>query len=268
MRDLDIVAPIAAGAFNVFDVLVRGHDLIRLLTGRDLGELRGFWKTGTDTTDTLFCSAFFYDQGVCTELGSVSVQGKDTDRDEYDDMVILEEFFKMVLERFSRDDNPGGINDGTRTDPRQAWTEGVSAFFACDTLDTPFFVNSRPLGVYEVRDLEHMTTPFSFGTDGGVLDADLSELLVSAALWDLSDSNTDEVWDAVHGKRAGVYDALFSWFTSDDFADRGAIGIDLTDFLDGWFCRGWAEHNKVEDIVVHHRHFPYDFQGPIACIYQ
>ena len=40
---------------------------------------RGSRATGTDTTETFYCSKHLYDEGVCTDLNTVSVQGKDTD---------------------------------------------------------------------------------------------------------------------------------------------------------------------------------------------
>ena len=267
-QDVDVTVDAAAGAFNVFDVLVDGHDLVRRMTGKDLGELKAFWATGADTTDTLYCSQYFYDLGLCTELGAVSVQGKETDRDEYDDMVIQKEFFKLVLERASKDSNPGGDHDGTRGDPRLAWTEGVSTFFACDVVGTRSFVDSRPWGVYLVEDLETLSSPFAFGVEeveGGA--ALLSDGLVAAVLWDLADTPKTEVFDGVHGLRLGIYDSVFGYFNKPQgaFEDRGAPGVELVDFLDGWFCRGWAHKLELQDLVVYHRGFPYDFSGPLAC---
>ena len=274
LLEMDIAVPVeqGAGAFNVFDVVVAGHDLVRRMTGRELGELLGFWATGADTTDTLYCSQYFYDLGFCTELGALSVQGKDSDRDEYDDMVILKEFFKLVLERTSQDDNPGGPHDGTRDEPTQAWSEGVSTFFAADVIGTPYFVDSRPLGVYLVTDLETMPSPFAFetaadaGGDAPTMSGAVSEDLVAAVLWDLADAPVTEVFDGVHGERSGIFDSVFGYFNKGPgFTDRGVAGVDLVDFLDGWFCRGWGHKLEVQDIVVFHRGFPYDFSGPLAC---
>lgn len=259
-QDIDITVEQKAGAFNIFDVLRKGYDLVRLTNGKALGELRAFWMTGQDTTDTIYCSPFLYEGGVCTELESVSVQGKDTDRDEYDDMIILKELFKFALTKLSRDSHPGGTVDGRRDDQRKAWTEGVSEFFAADALQTRYFVNSRPFGVYVVDDLEAMPSPFSLGIKG----AKLSPYLVSAMLWDLADSNNEE-FDAVDRLRSGIYDTLFTYFPSGDYTDRGATGVELTDFLDGWFCRGWGADDAVRALLVDHYDFEYAFDGPRNC---
>jgi len=262
--DIDIPIELNAGAFNIFDVFQEGYDLIRRMTGRELGSLVGFWATGTDTTETLYCSRYLYDQGICTDLGSVSVQGRDSDRDEYDDMVILREFFRFGLTQASADSHPGGQGDGTRDDPTRAWTEGVTTFFANDVSASAYFVDSRPSGVYLVDDIEEMPSPFAYGTSDGTMTGDLSPMLVAAVLWDLADGPDLEPHDTVVGMQAGIYDTLFNYFPSDRYIDRGAPGIDLVDFLDGWFCRGWGHREGVEAILDHHG-FPYDFAGPSGC---
>ncbi|MFO0744579.1 MAG: hypothetical protein U1F43_02760 [Myxococcota bacterium] len=261
VQDVDITTELKAGAFNVFDVLRHAYDGVRLQNGRELGHLRAFWATGADTTDTIFCSQFLYDNGVCTEVNTVSVQGKDSDRDEYDDMVITKEFFKFVLAAFSRDSHPGGTADGRRTDARLAWTEGLAAWFAADVSRSRYFVNSRPQGVTIVDDLEAMPSPFALGLDS---ESELSPYLVSALLWDLSDG-ANEPWDQLAGDRNGVYDTLFSYLPSGSFVDRGPTGVDLTDFLDGWVCRGWGGGAALPALVTDHYHHDYDFQGPATC---
>jgi hypothetical protein len=269
--DFEIVDDLQAGAFNIFDVLLTGQDRITLMTGRSLGEVRGFWMTGFDSTDTLYCSQTAYDAETCNELGALSVRGNDVDRDEWDDMIILRELFKLAAERVSRDDSPSGQSDGTRGDTRRAWTEGLSTFFACDAMNTQFFVNTTPrygYMLYDIRDLETMETPWAFKTSNGELDGDVSDRLVSAFLWDLADSATNEVWDGVHGARSGIYDVLFTYFNMSSWTDRGSPGVDLVEFLDGWFCRGWKQTTLVQDLIVNHRQFNYDFDGPLACISQ
>jgi len=261
--DFDIPAEVGAGAFNILDVLIDGSDLTRRMTGKDLGEIAAYWATGTDTTDTLYCSEDLYAGGTCQELGGLNIQGKDTDRDEYDDMVILKEFFKLVLDRVSNDDGTGEKAFGARTDPNLAWTEGVSTFYASAVTGTQWFVNSLPFGVYHVTDLETLDSPFAYGTGNGSLGGKVSDWLVSAVLWDLLDPAGEEA-EAV-SNRLAVFDAIFNYLPSDQFTDRGVPGVDLVDFLDGWFCRDWGQEADVEGVVVDERQFPYDFGGPDSC---
>ncbi len=259
-QDMDITVEQKAGAFNILDVMRRGYDLVRLAAGSELGELRAFWATGADTTDTLFCSKFLFESGACTELDSVSVQGKDSDRDEYDDMVILKEFFKFALGRLSRDSHPGEVATGRRDDPRRSWTEGVAHFFAADVMGSRYFVNSRPFGVYIVDDLEGMPSPFGKKVE----NSKLSYYLVAAALWDLADSN-NESWDKVDRQRAAIYDVLFSYLPSSKYADHGMSGVDFTDFIDGWICRGWGLEDSLKSLIADYFQFSYDFAAGVTC---
>jgi len=264
IHDVDIPEEDFAGAFNIFDTLTDGHDLIRLMTGRHLGLLEAYWATGADTTDTLYCSQDIYDAGLCSEKGALSIQGKDSDRDEYDDMVILKEFFKLILDRVSLDSHPGGVHHWARDLPTRAWTEGVATFFACAAMDARWYVNSRPAGVYLVLDAETPDTPFGLGTSTGDLFGDLSAALVAALLWDLADQPpATEPWDAAEQPR-GIFDAVFNYFPRPDFPDRGVEGVDLVDFLDGWVCRGWGQHPAVQAAADHYA-YPYDFAAPVDC---
>lgn len=258
-QDVDITVDRAAGAFNIFDILRQSYDQVRLVSGRDLGELRGFWATGTDTTDTIYCSEYLYNNGVCTEVGSVSVQGKDTDRDEYDDMVIAREFFKFALNTLARDSHPGEVADGRRDDPRRSWTEGAATFFAADLVGSRHYVDSRPFSTYIVDDLESSHSPFAIGTDF----ESVSRYLVMSVLWDLGDSDNEDA-DEIDRLRSGIYDVLFSYLPSETWTDRGPTGVDLTDFLDGWFCRGWGMSDAMVRLLDFFD-YGYDFAGPSGC---
>lgn len=262
--NIDITEADGAGAFNIFDVVSGGYDLIRLMTGQNLGQLNVYWATGADTTSTIFCNDYFYENGICTEHMALSVQGKEIDRDEWDDMVILKEFFKFGLARTSRDDNPGGEHIGTRDDPRRSWTEGVSTFFACDVTGSRNYVNSLPFAVYQVLDLEEINSPFAFKTDNGLMFGNISEYLVASLLWDIADGTNAESFDTLAGKRLPIYDSIFTYMDHHLFADRGPDGVDLIDFLDGWFCRGWEDKDGLQQLLLYYQ-MAYDWDGPSGC---
>jgi hypothetical protein len=252
-----------AGAWNIFDSVVAGHDRIRLMTGRDLGQMNVYWQTGADTTETSYCSKLKYDAGGCTLYGTLSIQGREEDRDEYDDAVILQEVFRYAQDRVSISDDPGGHADGSRDDPVRAWGDGSSMFFATDTLRLPYFLNKNRYGVYRVYDLEQMASPFSFGTSSGTLDGRLSPFLVAAALNDIADGGAQD--DDGLAAPLGIYDSIFHYLANPQLATRGVPGRDLVDFLDGWFCRGHGQQAAVTAIVNTGRKFPYDYQFPIIC---
>jgi len=264
-----------AGAFNIFDVLVSGHDLIRRMTGRSLKAIDTYWQTGADTTETSYCSKKRYDDGLCSNLGTLSIQGRDEDRDEYDDCVILQELFRFAVDQLSINDDPGGTHDGSRDDPLRAWGNGVSMFFASHTLGVPYFVNKNRYGVTRFFDLEAMPSPFAYRTSDGTMTGRVSEYLVAAALWDLADPSTalgagagdgpDD--DGVQGKALGIYDSVFHFLNKQNLGgnERGVAGRDLVDFLDGWLCRGHASADALK-AILDGRQFPYDMNAPSSCL--
>src|SRR5439155_8954122 len=54
------------------------------------------------------------------------------------------------------------------------------------------------------------------------------------------------------------------WLPSPRFSDRGGPGRDLVDYLDGWFCLGLGDRDKMTPILQHEQ-FAYDFAGPATC---
>ncbi len=251
-----------AGAFNIFDVAVQGYDRIRRMTGKVLGGLSLHWQTGADTTATLYCTEEMFLQQLCEPADSIQIQGKDEDRDEYDDCVILRQLYKFAEKKISASDNPGGLHDGTRGLPPAAWSEGMATFFACHARGDSVFVDTNWGGVYRVRDLETEDSPFSRGTSNGSQGGYYSEYLVSAVLWDLVDGAGE---DPVMGRPNAVYDSVFNWMPSEACdGSRGHEGLDLVDFLDGWFCRGYEARAELRSLL-NDRRFPYDFGGPARC---
>ena len=251
-----------AGALNIFDVALAGYDRIRRMTGKELGPLGLYWQTGADTTATLYCTQELYNQTLCGPLDSLQIQGKDRDRDEYDDCVILRQLYKFAESKISATDNPADGHDFTRDDPRQSWSEGFATFFAAHTRRDPVFVDTNFGGVYRVQWLDDEASTWSYGTSSGAQQGYLSELVVSSVLWDLADGIAD---DEVTANPNGVYDAAFNYLGGPAYVgNRGFPGRDFVDFLDGWFCRG---HGQIEAVrsVLEERDFPYDFAGPEMC---
>jgi len=255
----------AAGALNILDVAIEGYDRIRRMTGKTLGPLGLYWQTGADTTETLYCSPDLFAQTICNPVDSLQIQGKDSDRDEYDDCVILRQVYKFAESKISATDNPGGVHDGTRDDPRRAWSEGFATFFAAHARRDHVFVDRNYGGVYRVQFLDDEASPYSYETSNGGLQGYVSELLVSSVLWDLADGTGD---DQVTANPNGVYDAAFNYLG--DTTGRayqgghGFPGRDFVDFLDGWFARGHEQREAVE-ALVEAREFPYDFVYPASA---
>lgn len=257
--DLDIPLESDAGACNIFDVAMDGYDRIRRMTGGELGPLKLYWQTGADTTVTLYCTTERFSRGDCAPEDSLQIQGKDEDRDEYDDCVILREVYRFAESKISATNSPGGDDDGTRGDPRRAWSEGMATFFSCQTRRSPWFVDRNRWGVYRVTNLDTDSSRWSYGTRGGTMNGYVSRHLVAAFLWDLVDDSED---DTVVGNPGAVYDAAFNYLGGDVYVGgRGFPGRDLVDFIDGWF---FFEHGQQPGIqsILEERSFPYDFAGP------
>ena len=265
VRSLDLdVADADAGAFNIFDQLVTGYDLVRRMTGRQLGALRAFWTVADTGGPTAYCTKALYDADGCIEPRSVTVQGFADDPDAFDDAAILRVFFGFALDKAGRNDSPGGPTDGRRVDPRLAWAEGAALFFAADVLGTALVADGRPEGVLVVRGLERPSSPFARGQAAAPDAGALAPELVAAVLFDLADGIDAEASDPVDARRQGVYDVLFNRLRGANLADRGPAGVDLTDFLDGFVCRGYGAEATLAPILDE-RAYAYDFAGPATC---
>ena len=111
-----------------------------------------------------------------------------------------------------------------------------------------------------------MPASVPLGTDDSTQTGKISEAVVAAILWDLADS-TSETKDTL-ARRDSVFAAL-GYLKSSNFADRGVVGADLVDFLDGWFClqqgdKGTATTGVTGNVVGIHQ-FPYDFAAVADC---
>lgn len=82
--------------------------------------------------------------------------------------------------------------------------------------------------------------------------------------WDIRDSTSGEDFDHIDRMRLAIYDTLFRYIGGSYFTDRGATGVDMVDFFDGWMCRDWQVQSGLEDLFTN-RGYSYDFSGPSSC---
>jgi hypothetical protein len=239
----------AAEAFNILDQGVRAMDAIKTMGGTPV-QLTARWASGS-TNGT------YYSNGTIYMLGSAS------DDDGYDDTVILHEIGHFVEDRFSRSDSPGGSHDGSPTDPTLAWSEGFATYFAMSVRGIPVYVDTNSGGGW-ADNADTSATSLSAGSSMG---SDISESTVTEVLWDIGDggmSDDDLMSSATHADVLGV---SFMYLATATLRSVGASGVDLVDFLDGWFVReGRASCAGVRYPVTTRRMFPYDYAGPAgAC---
>jgi hypothetical protein len=243
--DLLVTAANNAAAWNALDNMVRGMDLVRAHGVTSISPLIVYWQLGSATGS--------YYQGGNNEL---HLDGDDG----YDDVVALHEFGHYMQDEYSASDNPGGAHDGSPADPRLAWGEGGATWFAIAARGVPYYIDYAAGGGWsvELEDRVHAATL----TSG--MSQNISEWMVAEVMWDVSDGALDGDGDPVAmGGRAEVFEVLLGYLVDPTASDRGRTGVDLVDWLDGWFMHhGMASCAGMRTLLRERYRFPYDFAGP------
>jgi hypothetical protein len=261
----DDVAP----AFNIFDVGLLGSSTVRKLVGESPPKLTWKWTSGQQGDCGLPMTCYFKPPS-----DTISVLSLDSNRDEYDDLVLLHEYGHFFLHHYSADNSPGGPHRFSRRyDPRLAWAEGSATFFGAYAKGTSLLLDTDSTGVrirVDIETLEILGGSVPLGTDSGTQTGNLSEVVVAGILWDLADA-TNETPNGANGPADTVTnpDAVFSSMTAmhsinpGDKTDRNPVGADLVDFLDEWYLLGndstGDSNTGVMGIVNGLFEFPYDY---------
>jgi hypothetical protein len=234
-------------AFNVFDQLVTGMDTLAARMGvtAPVPMFAEWIKGATDGT-------YYWD----TLLG-MFLLGEPADDDGYDDAVVLHEFGHYVEARYGRSDSPGGDHGGAPTDPRLAWSEGFSTYWSSVARDLPIYYDSNAGGGWQYN----LDTSVTAANPTGPMTQLVSEDTVSEILWDVGDApggDDDAMTGASHDL---VLQVVADYLRDGGGGTRGVSGVDLVDWLDGWFVlNGLGSCTPMRD-VVSSRGFPYDFNG-------
>jgi len=242
-----------AEAFNVFDELVTGMDAVRTWLGlTDLVPLEAIWARGADI------GTHFRFGGQPT----IFVGGSLADDDGYDDAVVVHELGHYVEAWYTRADSSGGAHAGGPIDPRLAWSEGFANWFGSVTRADPVYVDTFYGGVAFSFNLD---TDRSRADPAGPAEQGIPEGVVGEILWDVSDAPASDDDPMTSASPQAVLGIMRSYFRGPDFLDRGMAGVDLVDWLDGWFfLRGGSDCGPLRTIVVTEHGFPYDFARPDA----
>jgi hypothetical protein len=112
-------------------------------------------------------------------------------------------------------------------------------------------------------DLETTIVKYS----GAGMTQNMSEETVAQVLWDIGDGQAGDDDPRAGGDRhEDVMKVQIEYLHSGVTATRGVTGIDLVDFLDGWFkLRGTSTCTPLRTIVAITHTFPYDFAAPGAA---
>jgi hypothetical protein len=241
-----------AGAFNILARLMDG----RLFAKEHMGTPPAVWvKWDGPSNDFCWSGSYYSPMEQYIHIGSCSDDG-----DEYDDSVILHEYGHHVSSTLSKDDNPGGPHWVTYdVDPRLAWSEGFATFFGQAVIGSPVYLDATEHSAL-VYDLEGATDLCPASSYLG-MKQDICEALVGGALWDIHD-NLQESYDVLAMGPEEILEVVTGYLADPTNSDRGVVGADLVDFLDGWFCSGYEQYFGLYKLIVTALKFPYDFAGP------
>jgi hypothetical protein len=237
-----------AGAFNVYDTLLEAVDRVAAL-GLTPEPLSAVWLRGNQ-------NGTYYSSGENTMylLGGTGAGAGDDDG--YDDLVILHEAGHYIEYTHGRSDSPGGNHGGEPVDPNLAWSEGFSTYFALAVTNAPIYIDTASPGGWSYNS----DTSTTVATGSG-MGQDLSEDLVSEVLWDLGDAGGDD--DPFVGDHGPVLLVQPEYLRTGALRGGNEPGVDLVDFLDGFFVADGLTHcAAVRAIVTTTRGFPYDYNGP------
>ena len=237
----------ASGAWNALDNAVTAMDWLRAHGVATISPVYIYWQQAT-------ASGSYY-QGANNEL---HLDGDDG----FDDVVALHELGHYVQDEYSDSDNPGGAHDGSPADPRLAWGEGGATWFAIAVREQPYYIDWSTGGGWsvELEDRVHAASLTS------AMSQNVSEWMVAEVMWDMTDPASGDA-DSVDGSASRVWNVLVGYLTSPARVDRGRAGLDLVEFLDGWFQHdGMMTCGPMRALVRDKYSFPYDFAGPAgAC---
>jgi hypothetical protein len=246
----DILVTDASGtseAFNVLDQAVSAMDVIRNGMG--------------DATPTMLTARWVRGStnGTYYSGNSIFLLGASDDDDGYDDTVILHEIGHFVEDTEGRSDSPGGGHDGSPTNPTLAWSEGFSTYFNMAVRGVPHYMDSNSGGGWGYN----ADTSVTRASMAGNLSQNVSEDMISEILWDIGDGGPGDDDQASSSTHLDVLRVQVDYLVSASLRAVGVSGVDLVDFLDGWFDeQGLSSCAGVRNVVITMHTFPYDFAGP------
>lgn len=245
----DVLVTIVSGeaeAFNIFDQMIIGMDrLYAVIADPTPPALDVVWQRG-NTNGT-----FYFDN-------TIHLLGETADDDGFDDTVMLHELGHYVEDVEGRTDSPGGNHDGSPVDPRLAWSEGWATYWSMAVRDLPIYMDTNAGGGFS----QNADTDVTKANLNQNLSQQVSEDMVTEILWDLGDAPASDD-DPVAGTHDADILVQAQYLKTAQLRNVGASGVDLVDFLDGWFVKdGLAHCAGVRSIVVTTHTFPYDFAGP------
>ena len=262
-----------SGAFNIVDNMRRSYDWIMsklsVNDAKRIQPLKARWTRGKDTPKP---GRSYYNLA-----GTIFIGALDKDQGEFDDSVICHEFMHHVGHCLGLPAVGGYHTFNGRTTPALAFSEGAATALGQQVLGDPTYrdVNGDVEASVDLEtpllNLVLSTQGTDTGTTGG-MTGNLSEFLVSEVLWDLMDPvggllDPADRFDSTYKETLG---SIADFLPLTNRVDRGAAGVDLVDFLDGWRCRRPNLLGDYTDlkVLLDDRMFPYSFaiEDEIKCL--
>ena len=224
-----------AGAFNIFDLMIKGVELVGTLSDQSLPPLLVEWAPGQ----------FPHCLTSCSGVNAIWINGAVQDPDHFDDSVIAHEFAHFAEFYISKSDSPGGFHDGSPTVPTLAWGEGYASYFSALLKDHPLYLDYFP-SAGDVRWSIDEVVPADINHPRGVSQP-LSEYTVSGILWFISREYLSS---------RDIFRSLVEYIKQ-PHSDGGVSGVDLVDFLNGLYCLNIPTTDLVSQLVVGRFQFPF-----------
>lgn len=254
--DLTITGDADGAAMNIFDVGIQCHQYAAAYGGKKPRRMAFVWEAGQPAIEV---------NGTI-----VPVSGSTEDPDAYDDLVIARAYGHFITATYSQHTTSGAYHAMTeQVEPSLAWVEGWATFFAGAALNRSYYADANATGLIAYTSLENLAKEIPLGNENDTLNGKLSEAVVAGVLWDLHDT-TNETNDTMQGNSLALWRVYTDYFNDANLSDRGAEGIDLVDFLDGWFCLGYEDEGDdptkgVQGIVTGIHKLSYDFMWTESC---
>lgn len=261
-----------AGAFNILDKLRRGYVWVRgHLSAADstkVKPIKAHWSQGTAAPEAKGGGSY-YDGHDNIYMG-----GLPSDRGEFDDPVVCHEFMHHVTQHIMGEGPGGDHSFSDRITPALAWNEGLATALGQQSLGSPVYYDVNDTWVAFINLEEHFQVDREFayadrGTSNGKASGNVGEVLVAMVLWDLLDpvGGLADMADTIEATYVQTLGSITRHLPRKSRPNRGAGGIDLVDFLDGWRCQ-WpalSQRDPELHLLLADRLFPYDFSSSTQC---
>lgn len=213
----------SGGAFNILDCIIKGYEFVVQLNAdlTSLSPFSAFWESGS--TATYFTPD--YDNTTTGKQPALYLISQASDRDEYDDDIIIHEMGHYIAFAFSADASPGGLHYITDSyDIRLSWSEGWAHYFSSAVRSNPVHVDtfgSASVMTFDISTLSQNGLDISSSATGSD-----NEIAVANILWSIKLSPPTRIWN------------IFTSLTEDNMPS-------LEDFHDLWVAAGYSSIDAV-----------------------